>query len=300
MQHPAGTMPTTIHFPTTTMPRTLEDQPLPQHLSGPRPHSLGPDWRSLMAGSWQPPTVVEPRLRVRALGPLRITRDGAPVAPGRPSERPALQLLALLVAHGCRPLDAGTVTDELWPGLDPVRRPAVLHRAVRRLQHLLGTLEALQVHGGQLGLNPQVLWSDVAAFEALTEAAAAGSERAPWQALGLYQDALLGTGPVSPRLLARRQHLAQRLCDLATEGAARLRACHAGASAARLLQQALACEPLCEPLYRELMRTQLALGERAEALRTHERCTQLLQAALGVAPSAATEALAASARSRAA
>ena len=282
------------------MPRPLQDQPLPRHLDGPRPPALATDWRRLMAGSWQPPALVEPRLRVRALGPLRITRDGAALLPSRPPERPALQLLALLVAHGCRPLDAGTVAHELWPRLDAARRPAALHRAVQRLHHLLGVPDALQADGGQLGLNPQALWSDVAAFEALTEAAAAGSERAPWQALALYQDALLGTGPVSPRLLARRQHLAQRLCDLATEGAARLRACHAGASAARLLQQALACEPLCEPLYRELMRTQLALGERAEALRTHERCAQLLQAALGVAPSAATEALAAAARSRAA
>jgi DNA-binding SARP family transcriptional activator len=282
------------------MSRTLQDQPLPPHLGGPHPQAPALDWRRLMAGSWQPPAVVEPRLRVRALGPLRVTRDGAPVATGRPADRRALQLLALLVAHGCRPLDAGTVADELGLGLDPARRPAALHRAGERLQQLLGEPDALQVDGGQLSLNPQALWSDVAAFEALTEAAAAGSERAPWQALALYQDALLGTGPVSPRLLARRQHLAQRLCDLATEGAARLRACHAGASAARLLQQALACEPLCEPLYRELMRTQLALGERAEALRTHERCTQLLQAGLGVAPSAATEALAAAARSRAA
>ena len=282
------------------MSRTLQDQPLPPHLGGPHPQTPALDWRRLMAGSWEPPAVVEPRLRVRALGPLRVMRDGAPVATGRPADRRALQLLALLVAHGCRPLDAGTVADELGLGLDPARRPGALHRAGERLRQLLGEPDALQVDGDQLSLNPQALWSDVAAFEALTEAAAAGSERAPWQALALYQDALLGTGTVSPRLLARRQHLAQRLCDLATESAARLRACHAGASAARLLQQALACEPLCEPLYRELMRTQLALGERAEALRTHERCTQLLQAALGVAPSAATEALAAAARSRAA
>jgi DNA-binding SARP family transcriptional activator len=285
---------------TPAMTRTLEDQPLPHHLMGPRPQPPGPDWRRVMTGSWQPPTVVEPRLRVRAFGPLRLTLDGAPVPAGRPSDRPALQLLALLVAHGCQPLDAGTVADELGPGHDPQRRPAALQRTVGRLRQLLQVADALQADAGHLALNPQVLWSDVAAFESLTEAAAAGSERAPWQALALYQDALLGTGPVSPRLLARRQHLAQRLCTLATDSAARLRACHAGASAARLLQQALACKPLCEPLYRELMRTQLALGERAEALRTHERCTQLLQAALGVAPSAATEALALDARSRAA
>jgi hypothetical protein len=111
------------------MPRNLQDQPLPQHLMGPRPQPLGPDWRRLMAGSWQPPAVVQPRLRVQALGPLRITRDGAPLVPRQPAERRAVQLLALLVAHGCRPLDAGTVADELWPGLDPMRRPAALHRA---------------------------------------------------------------------------------------------------------------------------------------------------------------------------
>ena len=54
------------------MSRTLQDQPLPPHLGGPHPQTPALDWRRLMAGSWEPPAVVEPRLRVRALGPKEI------------------------------------------------------------------------------------------------------------------------------------------------------------------------------------------------------------------------------------
>lgn len=272
----------------------IQDQPLP-HDAGlaPRPRLGAPEGRRLMAGSWQPPAAAAvPRLRVLALGPLRVERDGLPLQHGSKPPRKPLELLTLLVAHGCRPLDTGTVMDELWPSLDAEAPRAALDMAVMRLRRLLGAADAVLLTEGQVRLNPQTVWSDVAAFESLAEAAAEGSERAPWQALSLYQDALLGSGPVGARLLARRQRLAQQLCDLALDAARRLMACNAEAAAARLLQRALACEPLCEPLYRELMRAQLAQGERAEALRTHARCTQLLRTALAVAPSRATEALA--------
>lgn len=248
------------------------------------------DWRHML------PALQAPRIRVHAFGALRIECDGQPLQPEGKVPRKPLELLALLVAQGSRALDAAEVVDELWPSLDAEAPRASLDMTVSRLRRLLGRAEAVRCAGGQLWLDPRQLWSDVAAFETLAQAADAGSERAPWQALALYRDALLGAAPLRGRLLARRQQLQRQLCELALDSAQRLQSCGASAQAARLLQRALDCEPLCEPLHRALMQAQMALGERAEVLRTWQRCDELLRGNLGVPPTASTAALAALAR----
>lgn len=254
------------------------------------------DWHHLLPTRHAPAASDLPRLRVQAFGALRIERDGVPLEPEGKAPRKPLELLALLVAQGGRALDASEVIDELWPSLDAEAPRASLDMAVSRLRRLLGQPEALRFSGGRLWLDPQRLWCDVAAFETLRLAADAGSERAPWQALALYHEPLLGGSTIGGRLLVRRQQLARQLCDLALTAAQRLQACGAADQAARLLQRALDCEPLCEPLHRALMQAQLALGERAEVLRTWLGCDMLLRTRLGVAPTAATAALAALAR----
>lgn len=254
------------------------------------------DWQQRTGGTLAAIPTAGPRLRVRAFGPLRIERDGQPLDGDGKAQRRPLALLALLVAHAGRPLDAASVMDELWPSLEANAPRASLDMALSRLRKLLGDPAAVVCTEGQIRLDPQRVWSDVAAFEALLQAAEAGGERAPWQALALYGDALLGTAPLGGRLLARRQQLGQRLCELALDAATRLAACGAPERAERLLQRAIEREPLCERLYRRLMTVQLARGERAEALRTGLRCQDLLRAALGVDLSPETQALADQAR----
>lgn len=61
--------------------------------------------------------------------------------------------------------------------------------------------------------------------------------------------------------------------------------------ALRLAQRLLALEPLSEHTHQRLMRLHFLRGDRAAALATGDHCHQLLQAELGVAPSAATLAL---------
>ena len=232
------------------------------------------------------------RLRVCVFGPLRIERDGLPVVDGAKAQRRPRALLALLAAEGGRALDMVTVIDELWPSLDAEAPRASLSMAVSRLRRLLGDPGAVVCADGCLRLDPLRVWTDVAAFEALLQAAPIDGEHAPWEAIALYGDDLLGRAPVGPRLLARRQQLAQRLAELALETAGQLQACGGWDRAARLLQRTIERLPLCEPLYRQLMQAQLALGENAEALRSFQRCSDLLRAALGAAPSADTAALA--------
>lgn len=243
------------------------------------------------------PSRPEPALRVHAFGPLRVLRDGQPLdGDSGKAPRKLQDLLALLAAHGGGPLRVPLVIDELWPSLDANAPRASFDMAVSRLRRLLGTPAAVRCNGERIALDPAVVWVDVAHFEALAERAWAGDLAAYGQAAALHADSLLGGGPLPARLLARRQALGERLIDLALDGARRLQ--HAGrrAEAAQLLQRALACEPLCEPLHRALMELHLAAGERAEALRTYQRCEALLSAALGAPPAAATAQLAAAAR----
>jgi DNA-binding SARP family transcriptional activator len=60
--------------------------------------------------------------------------------------------------------------------------------------------------------------------------------------------------------------------------------------ALRLANEAIALEPFRETSYVHLMTVQAATGNRAEALRTYERCRELLTSELGIGPSPETEA----------
>lgn len=239
----------------------------------------------------------DPPIRLLAFGPLRVLRDGQPLdGDSGKAPRKLQDLLALLAAHAGGPLRVPLVIDELWPSLDANAPRASFDMAVSRLRRLLGSAAAVRCNGERIALDPAIVWVDVAAFEALATRAEAGDLAACQQAVALHTDALLGGGPLPARLLARRQALGQRLIGLVLSGAPRLQAEGERAAAAQLLQRALACEPLCEPLHRALMELHLAAGERAEALRVYQRCQALLSAALGARPAPATEHLAAAAR----
>jgi DNA-binding SARP family transcriptional activator len=56
-------------------------------------------------------------------------------------------------------------------------------------------------------------------------------------------------------------------------------------------QEAITLEPFRETGYQRLLRLQVALGNRAEALRTYEECRRLLRDELGSDPSEATQTL---------
>ena len=66
---------------------------------------------------------------------------------------------------------------------------------------------------------------------------------------------------------------------------------HAWDTAIELYRRGLEADNLAESLYRGLMRTLAAAGNRAEAINAFRRCRELLSIVLGVKPSAETERL---------
>ena len=240
------------------------------------------------------------RLRVHALGELLMLRDDLELRTSGKAQRKPLELLALLAAQGGRPIDAEAVIDQLWPSLEANAPRASLDMTVSRLRKLLDLPEAIVVADGMLSLNRACVWTDVAAFEAASDAAAATTGEmaaaAAVRAVAMYRDRLLGSEDLSGLMAAARQRLSLRFIRVVVDHGERLEAAGDWLAAQRLYERGLIQDTLAEPIYRALMRTHLQRGERAEAMRTFRRCRELLAGVLGVEPSAETMMLAERAR----
>ena len=200
------------------------------------------------------------RLKLRVFGPLRIERDGLPLAaPGKAQKKP-LELLALLAAHAGRPLDTQLVIDVLWPSLDANTPRASLDMAVSRLRKLLDLPDAVLLAEGQLSLHPALVWCDVGAFEQLADEADAGQQGAAERALRVHADRLLGGDLLEGGLAQRRVQLLQRHTTLALGHARALTVAADVAGACRVLQQALQCDPGSAPIAGALADAQWALA----------------------------------------
>ncbi|MBT9597822.1 MAG: winged helix-turn-helix domain-containing protein [Vitreoscilla sp.] len=240
------------------------------------------------------------RVRVQVLGELTISRDDQPLRSAGKAQRKPLELLALLAAHGGGPVDADFIIDALWPSLEADAPKASLEMAVSRLRKLLDLPEAVAVVDGAVSLDPTLVWCDATSFEALAEQLQsslaehqpeAQLARTAERAFSLYRDRLLGSEELVGPMRLARERLALCFYRAVTSWGGALEARGQWRAAIVLYERALTREVLAEPIYRALMRAQLACGERAEALRTFRRCRELLATVLGTAPAAETLAL---------
>lgn len=176
-------------------------------------------------------------LHVRVLGRLQLQRQGAPVVgeAGKAQKKP-MELLALLAAHPGG-LDAETLIDALWPSLDAEAPRSSLEMAISRLRKALDLPEAVRVAEGRVALNPAVVWSDVAAFDAAVRAGDA--ERA----LALYRGPLLQGERLDGPLLQARARLAAQLASVVLQATTVLRREGRHDEALALLGRGLAAEP---------------------------------------------------------
>jgi LuxR family transcriptional regulator, maltose regulon positive regulatory protein len=155
---------------------------------------------------------------------------------------------------------------------------------------LLGDSAALVLQDGKLSIDSRRVWVDVWALEHLL--ARKDSGPAEFAAvLALYQGPFLENEPGATWAWPLRERLRNRfLRELARQGQ-RLLQDELCEEAIQFFEKGLEVDELAEELYCKLMRCYQALGRRAEALGTYERCRKLLSSTLGVSPSPATEAL---------
>jgi DNA-binding SARP family transcriptional activator len=220
-----------------------------------------------------------PRVTIRMLGELEV-RVG-----GRVVELPGRKVQALLARLARRPGEAvprATLAALLWPDRGDEQARGSLRQAVAALRRALGD-DALAAGADVLALHPQVVSSDVAAFEA----APADPERFSGPFLEGFPPV---EEPFDDWVHAERARLVARALEAFR--AALDAAVAAGAEGGLgLAERALAIDPAFEPAYRARMRLLAARGDRAGALREHARCAEALSRALGVEPSPETEAL---------
>ena len=224
-------------------------------------------------------------IEISLLGSSAIARDGQAL---RLPSRKSMTLLAFLAVEGKARRDE--LAERMWPGLDAASARRNLRRELARLRDA-GLREAFDADDDRIVLAEAVR-IDVDAF---LRGVAEGDARA---ALALWRGpfALDIVSAAEPwfsdwaetqrsRLAAARRQALERVAE-AAEGAGDRH------GALEALRAALADDLLQERLHREAMRLLAELGEREQALAQYERCRQVLESELGLAPLPETVALA--------
>ncbi len=233
-------------------------------------------------------------VRVYALGGLRIYLKDEAVKFGKKAQRKPLELLkALLCAD--QEIESKQLIRFLWPELSEQAKTNPLDMTVYRLRKLLGRDDSVSVDEGKIRLNPDVVWSDVAAFEAMTVDTSLAEhgeliERAE-QAIDLYQGALFGAGEPEKQWLSTREKLETKFMKLVAELGEIYEQQRKWQQAVNLYQRGLESNNLNEEFYRGMIRCKLALGEVAGAMEIYRRCRSVLSIVLGIVPSKATRLL---------
>lgn len=242
------------------------------------------------------------RLRLSLLGPFAATLEGTPLS-GFESNK-VRALLTFLVVENARPQQRIELATLLWPDKSDAAALRNLRHAVANLRRIMGDARhaspLLLVTPRTLQLNPDSVSSDVADFRQYlaTAAQADGGVAALQTAADLVRGDLVaglrvrGSAPWEEWLLLQREALSQAereaLRGLTTAYEQQRDVERALVVARRWVQRAA----WDEEAHRQTMRLLAQTGQRAAALAQYERCRQVLQDDLDVAPAPETLALA--------
>lgn len=234
-------------------------------------------------------------MRVGLLGGVEVS--SADPVQLRGSSR-AVSLLAYLVSHPENPQPRAHVAGLLWPDSESAQARTNLRRELHHLRVLLHDSACLRVDAGSLcwHVGPGCV-VDVHDFRTACRSAVAALESEcqaevelhGGRALALYRGPFL-PGCYDDWALSVREDLGRTCVDLCDRVAAYWLSCGDPTAAAVFARRRVLLEPLEEPGYRLLMRTQREAGDRAGAMRTYHQCASLLERELGVVPSPDTRA----------
>ncbi len=235
-------------------------------------------------------------LDIDTLGHFELRVDGVPLRFEGKSQKRPLALLKALIALGGHDVPETRLADALWPAAEGDAAQQALATTLHRLRRLISA-EVVQRQQGMLSLDPARcrvdLWAcerDLDRAESCVSDDAEGAHTALQSAWALYRGPFLN-GVQEAWALPAREHLRNRLLRafIVTADALHQRGNHA--SAVACYEHGLELDELAEQCYRGLMRCHLHSGRHAEGLAIYRRCTDALERALGVAPSADTEVL---------
>jgi len=243
------------------------------------------------------------QLRVQTLGAFVVWRGAEAVAAHEWRRDKARQLFQLLLTRRRRLLERDQIVELLWPGLDGETAERDFKVALSTLYRVLEPAlparapSAYVLREGTLyGLRPGAdLWLDAEQFEHLAVEGDRLARQGDEAFIERYRAALALVGgdflrdypydewasEERERLLGVWLHAADRLAAALAERGRWQEVIDVG-------QAILQRDECWEQAYRLLMLAHARLGNRAQALRTYQRCVERLRAELDVPPSAAT------------
>ncbi|HEX8280105.1 MAG TPA: BTAD domain-containing putative transcriptional regulator [Chthoniobacterales bacterium] len=227
-------------------------------------------------------TAAHAPLRVRALGPLDIYRDGEHVDESARSR----ELLLFLLVH-----PSGRTKEQigaaLWPDAEPSKLRNNFHVTVHRLRKSLGAAEWIVVDGDTYALDrSRGVDFDAEVFEReVTAALRARNADRVTRALELYRGDFFENASAGEWYLDLRERLRElyaRALDML--GRTRMTAGDYPA-AADAYQRLVALDDLDEDAARNLIAALEKQGDRGAATRAYRRLAEALKRELGVEPS---------------
>jgi len=254
--------------------------------------------RRLAAPPQLPPGIDWPvRLRIQLLGHFVLSIDGKPPERARSSAHKPLEVLKALIGLGPVDVSLGALEAAVWPELEGDAARNACHVAMHRLRKLLGDDTAIEVDQGVASLNMADAFVDVETFRGLALRARSclgngvnlrsQAEQLAKELVTAYPGHFL-PGEEQPWAVGVREQLRSRFVQLTAELTQMLQRTGALEAAVELSRHGIALDPHAETFHNGLMRALLTLGRRCEAKDAFERCRELLQTGLGMAPSAET------------
>ena len=257
-------------------------------------------------------------LRIHTLGQFEIERDGEVVKfSGKVQQRP-LFLLKALIAFGGREVKEEQLCDALWPDAEGDLAHRSFETTLYRLRQLLVKDRALVLSEGRLTLDRQACWVDAFALDQLlTEAEslwetwrrgrpAPQAPPAPVEkamqltrkAISMYRGHFLDADSEQLWILSLRERLRAKYTRGIESLGGYWETRGEWETAVKCYEKGLEVDDLAEEFYQHLMLCHQRLGRRARVLSVYHRCRAVLEARLGLEPSAETEALLKGVRSR--
>jgi predicted ATPase/DNA-binding SARP family transcriptional activator len=237
-------------------------------------------------------------LRIFALGPARVEKEGRPLDSPDWIQKPR-ELLYYLLSHpdGRTKEQIGLV---LWPEASSSQLRSSFHDTLYRLRRALGAKDWVSFQKGRYAFGRSLEYSyDVEAFEENVSEARRLRIEGPDQAIRHLQEAAdLYRGDYLEDLavegewaFALQEELRRSYQEALLLLGGLLGAQNRHAEAAEAYRKAIAHDRFLEEAHRGLMRSQATMGERGRALRHYEELVRLLKDELGSSPAPETSAL---------
>lgn len=223
--------------------------------------------------------------KLKTLGTVDLRTPAGDRAGSVLAQRKRLALLAYLAVEASGTLQSrDAVLALFWPDSDSDRARNSLNQAVHYLRRSLGP-GVVVTRGQELGLDPEQVWCDAAAFQAGLE------EGRLEDALRLYRGDLLegfhvdGSSGFERWLEGKRRKLREDAVAAARRLASRHGAAGEATEAVRWRWRAATLAPYQESVHRELMEELARAGEPAAAVRAYDAFEARLAGDLELEPS---------------